>query len=149
MRRDSLKLSSRHRRWFYFIFGVLFVSGSAWLALHQWGVTETEFGAQQNPAEPWLLRLHGAAAMATLVILGTMIPLHLRRGWRARRNRGTGVVITSVCVVLIASGYFLYYAGGETLRRAAVYGHDVLGLALPLIIIWHIFRGRRSAGQTH
>jgi len=144
VRRDSLKLSSRHRRWFYLVFGVLFVSGATWLALHRWGATETEFGAQQNPAEPWLLRLHGAAAMATLVILGTMIPLHLRRSWRARRNRRTGVVITSVCVLLIVSGYFLYYAGGDTMRRAAVYGHDVLGLALPVIVIWHIFRGRRS-----
>lgn len=144
MRRDSLKLSPRHRRWFYFVFGVLFVSGAAWLALHQWGATETEFGVQQNSVEPWLLRLHGAAAMAALVILGTMIPLHLRRGWRAHRNRGTGIFITSACVVLIGSGYFLYYAGGETLRGIAVYAHDSLGLALPGIVIWHIFRGRRS-----
>ncbi len=144
MPHEYLQLSPRHRRWFYAIMVVLFCSGAGWLALRTWGQTESEFGLKAHPLEPWLLKLHGAAAMATLLLLGTMIPLHLRRGWRAHRNRRTGTVITTACALLVVSGYALYYAGGESLRRIAVVAHDGLGLALPLILVWHIARGRRA-----
>lgn len=144
MRRDALRLAPRLRWWFYGVFGTAFVSGSAWLALHAWGGTDSDFGPQPNAAEPWLLRLHGAAAMGVLVILGTMLPLHLQRGWRARRNRGSGGTIVLLCTLLVVSGYALYYAGGEQTRRIAVVLHDGLGLVFPLVLWWHIARGRRA-----
>jgi heme A synthase len=144
MRREGLRFSLRLRRWFYGVFGVLFVSGAAWLAFHQWGAVENEFGPAPNPAGPWLLRLHGAAAMAALVLLGILLPLHVRRAWHARRNRSHGVLMLGLCALLVVTGYALYYAGGEQIRHHAALIHDVLGLALPLFLIWHIVQGRRS-----
>lgn len=144
MRRENLRLSARHRAWFYGVFLLLFASGAAWLALHTWGARETEFDTEPSRLEPVLLKTHGAAAMAALVLFGTLIPLHLRRGWRAHRNRFSGGTLTAFFLLLVATGYGLYYAAGETLRPTIIVAHDVVGLAFPLLVVWHIARGRRS-----
>lgn len=137
-------MTSRLRRSFYAIFGLLFVTGAVWLALDRWGLRETEFGVEAHPAQPWILRLHGAAAMAGLVVLGVLLPLHVRRGWKADRNRTNGVILLVFCGVLVASGYLLYYAGSDRLRHGSAVLHDVAGLALPLLILAHVLLGRRT-----
>jgi hypothetical protein len=144
MRPDSLRLGTPLRRWLYAAGGTLFVSGICWLALDWWGQRQTEFGVEPNPAAPWVLRAHGAAAMLVLLVFGAMIPLHLRRGWRARANRRSGAIIAASCALLVLSGYGLYYAGGEQLRLVAVVAHDGLGCAVPLILFWHVRRGRAA-----
>ncbi len=144
MRRDGIQLTRRLRRWFYGVFGVLFLSGAGWLMLHTWGATTGEFGPEPHPLEPWLLRLHGAAAMAALVILGVLVPLHMRRGWLVRRNRISGASMVVLSGLLIITAYALYYVGGESGRRVAVWAHDVIGLGLPAAITWHVLRGRAS-----
>ena len=82
--------------------------------------------------------------MAALALFGTLLPLHVRRGWRANTNRSTGAVMVSAFVLLAVSGYALYYAGGEHFRHAAALAHDALGLGLPMLLVWHIARGRKS-----
>jgi hypothetical protein len=149
VRREGLRFSPRLRGWFYGVFGVLFASGAAWLALHTWGARETDFGPAPHPAEPWVLRVHGAAAMAALVIFGVLIPRHIVRAWHHRRNRINGVVVIAICAVLVVTGYGLYYAGGETLRHNAALAHDAVGLAFPLLLTWHIFAGRRTRPPRH
>ena len=139
MRRDGLKLSQRHRRWFYGVFGVLFLSGTAWWVL-KWRTEE----ADPTSWVATLAKIHGGAAMLALVVLGTLVPMHIRRGWRIRRNRLAGATLTVACGLLVVSGYLLYYAGGESLRKTATYIHEFLGVGLPLLIAWHIARGRRS-----
>ena len=140
MRSDAVRLISSHRAWTYTVSWLLFISGTAWQILH-W-LPET--APTQPHAAPWLIRIHGASAMAALVILGTLIPLHLRRGWVARRNRFSGVAFTSVCGLLIVTGYALYYVGSESFRNWASYIHVALGLATPLGLAWHIWLGRKS-----
>ena len=82
--------------------------------------------------------------MGALVILGTLIPLHLRRGWVAGRNRFSGVAFTCICGLLVVTGYALYYVGSETLRNWASYLHIAVGLGAPLALTWHIWRGRKT-----
>ena len=127
---------------FHAVFAILFATGSAW-----W-VAQAYVGRDNSPivasAAPWLLKVHGAAAMAALAVLGTLYPLHIIRGWRARRNRVWGGVLAAVCGVLVATGYLLYYAGGETVREAASAIHIWLGLGFPVVLIVHIWRGRVS-----
>lgn len=142
--RHALRLSSRHRRWFYATTAVLFLSGAGWLASHAWNWRTFDEGAP-NAVEPWLLKLHGAAAMATLVILGTLVPLHIRRGWVSRINRPTGAIMVGLAMLLVATGYGLYYAGGEAFRDFVAWVHDAIGLAAPLLLVWHIQSGRRRA----
>ena len=140
---DAIRLGRRHRAWTYTVCGLLFLSGAAWQILH-W---ISESAPPQNNLGPWLMRLHGAAAMAALVILGTLIPLHLRRGWIARRNRVSGVAFTGACGVLVLTGYALYYAGSESLRNWSSFTHVAVGLAGPFALLWHIWLGRKSRDQ--
>lgn len=142
MSRNRLRLSFRQRLWLHGSFAVLFLTGVVWWVLNTWFPLQTDFGPQPNPLQPWLLRLHGAAAMIALVVLGSLLPNHVRAAWRAHRNRFSGGSIVALCVALTLTGYGLYYTGGESLRSVASLAHLVLGLAFPAVIIWHIRRGR-------
>jgi len=82
--------------------------------------------------------------MAVLVLIGMLINGHVRFAWRARRNRANGAVFLSVFAVLTVTGYGLYYAGGEILREWTSWIHLVVGLALPILLLIHIFLGRRT-----
>ena len=101
-----------------------------------------------HPAEPWSLKLHGAAAMAILIILGTLLPTHVRFAWHARRNRPNGIALLAFFVLLVVTGYGLYYLGDERLRSWTSWLHLGIGIALPAMIILHIWSGRRSNVQV-
>jgi glucose uptake protein GlcU len=90
------------------------------------------------------MKIHGAAAMAVLVLIGMLLSGHVRFAWRARRNRANGSVFLSAFAVLTITGYGLYYAGGEMLREWTSWIHLALGLALPILLLIHIFLGRRT-----
>ena len=138
MRREGIQLSRRLRITFYTVFGALFLTGAGWWAFAL-GASRRE---EPSVFQPWLLKGHGAAAMLTLFVLGVLYPLHVARGWRARRNRLTGAGLVAVSILLILSGYLLYYSGGETTRTLASRIHTWVGLALPLLVVIHILRGR-------
>jgi hypothetical protein len=143
MRRGSIRLSRRHRAWVYATFALLFLSGALWL-LARFGLrTQGEFGETANPLEPWSLKLHGAAAMLFLVLLGTLLPGHVRRAWNARMSRGPGALLLGLSGVLILSGYALYYLAGEEIRWIVSPLHWVVGLLLPAGLAWHVWEGRR------
>jgi hypothetical protein len=138
----GLRLSPRLRRFTYAVLALLFASGIAWWALARWGEVETEFGPGPHPLLPWLLRLHGAAAMLTLFLVGYLTPIHALRAWRARLNRTSGIGLVAALAVLTLSGWLLYYAGSEPVREVASASHVWLGWALPAIVVLHVWRGR-------
>ena len=39
--------------------------------------------------------LHGGTAMLILMLLGALVPVHIERAWRARKNRATGIVMVA------------------------------------------------------
>jgi hypothetical protein len=88
------------------------------------------------------MKIHGAAAMASLVLLGTLLNVHVKFAWRAGRNRINGAILLSVFGVLIVTGYGLYYAGGEKLRAWTSWIHLVIGVAVPIFLVIHILLGR-------
>ena len=145
MKREGMRLSSRHRCWFYSATVLLFASGVAWLLFRYALRRAGEFGDLPHPGEPWSLRVHGGAAMLFLVMLGTLIRSHILHGWRLGRNRFTGVAMLSIMVLLTLTGYALYYAGGERVRPVVSVLHWGIGVALPAALLWHILVGRHSS----
>lgn len=143
MRRNSVKLSRQHRAWLYSVTVALYLTGAVWAWLHYLRAPTDEFAAR-SPMEPWMLKLHGAGAMLILLVLGTLLPGHVRSAWHARRNRLNGTALLAVFAFLTASGYGLYYFGDERWRSWTSWSHLGMGLALPAIIILHIWTGRRS-----
>jgi hypothetical protein len=88
----------------------------------------------------WLMRLHGAAAMAVLVALGALLTAHVPAGWTSGSNRLSGLALLGTSAWLAITGLLLYYAGGEWLRAFASQTHFWVGIALSLAIGVHIRR---------
>jgi hypothetical protein len=147
MKRRGIQLSTRHRRWFYFVAVLLFLSGATWV-LFDW-LTEHGYQGENSfgQCKSWSLRLHGAGAMAFLVSLGILIPTHIKRAWQARRNRVNGAIFVTAMLVLAITGYGLYYFGDERWRAAAAWSHSILGFAAPALLVLHIALGRRATSR--
>lgn len=141
------RLSPRREALVYIILGVLWASGIGWLVFHYFLRQATEFGLLPHPLETWWLRLHGAAAFATLWLIGVLWAIHLVPAWKARR-RLSGVALTALLALLALSGYLLYYASGDDARAAIALLHWIIGAALPLALLPHVLSGR-SARITH
>jgi len=128
----------------YFLYAVLalvFLSGVAWA---YWNYLAASPGEFEMTAKAWAMKIHGAAAMAVLVLVGMLLNEHVRLAWRARRNRANGSVFLSAFGFLTISGYVLYYAGGERLRAWTSWIHLGIGLVLPILLLIHIFLGKRT-----
>jgi hypothetical protein len=143
MRNNGFQLSRSHRLVLYISTLTLFLTGLVWAWLHYFHRTEGEFGPEFNPMEPWLLKAHGAAAMVSLIVLGTLLTVHVKRGWQAKVNRRSGVSVLTIFGVLIVSGYALYYVGEERIRALVSNIHLWVGLGMPVVLILHIVLGRR------
>jgi hypothetical protein len=126
----------------YAAFAVLFVTGAGWLLADE--MKEASTGEGWQSAAAWLLMAHGGTAMATLLLLGALVPLHMRRGWLAGRNRATGTAMVICNAVLILTAFGLYYLGSESLRPWASRLHIAVGLLVPILLVVHIVMGRRS-----
>ncbi len=146
MRRNSAKLSGPHKLWVYSVTLLVYLTGVVWAWLHYLAPRPQDFGV--HPAEPWILKLHGAGAMIILVVLGTLLPGHMRFAWHARRNRPNGIALVAFLGFLVLTGYGLYYLGDERLRSWTSWSHLAVGVALPAMIILHIWSGRRSGTEV-
>ena len=132
-----MRLPPSLRAGFYAAGGVLAVTGLVWLGLH-YGAAPGALGSSLA------LEVHGAAAMAILFLAGIVVALHLPRGWREQKNRGSGIVVASLLALLTITGFLLYYAGDDRLREAASLVHWLAGLAAPLLLWLHAALGRRA-----
>lgn len=149
MRPDGVRLSPLHRATLYGTFAVLAASGALWALLHD-GLPFLGIALPAwHGAEPSLLALHGAAAMLMLLVLGSLVPQHVKWSWKGRLNRGTGGSMVATQVLLLVTGYALYYAGGEEARTVASDIHLAVGVGSPLLLLWHIVAGRRRRRPAH
>jgi hypothetical protein len=139
---STIRLGIAHQYAIYALAALLLASGGLWLLLHYFVRVAGEFGPQIHPLEPWCLRLHGLSSALFLVAFGSVLPLHVRRAWAVRRNRTSGTLFLSTLALLALSGVGLYYVGGETARTLLSALHWVVGLGLPPLMAWHIWRGR-------
>ena len=138
-----MRLDPRFRFALYAAFAVLFVSGAGWLLVDQ--IKDSSAGEGWQITAAYLLMTHRGAAMATLLLLGALVPLHVRRGWLARRNRLTGTVMAVCNAVFILTAFGLYYLGSETWRPWASGLHIGAGIVLPILFLVHVVVGRRSS----
>jgi cation transport ATPase len=123
------------------VVSVLFVSGALWLLANR--LKDMTAGEMWSRMGASLLMLHGAAAMLMLVLFGSLMPFHVRVGWRRKRNRATGTAMLAVNAALIVTAFGLYYAGADRARDWASDLHIGVGFALPALLALHVLRGRR------
>jgi hypothetical protein len=121
------------RRLLYSTIAVLLASGAYWALIHYAGV-------RSYLGESLLMKIHGAAAMVALAVIGSLLAFHVPSGWAERRSRPSGGVMLAISALLTLTGYLLYYAGAETARDIASYVHLTLGLALPIVLALHLVK---------
>jgi hypothetical protein len=129
---SSVRIGRRRRLGLYIVGLGLWLSGGLWLVYHYWMVQQGEFGPQTNPLEPWWLKLHGAFAFAAIWVFGLLWGVHVTAAWPHGRRRWSGAAMTGVLLLLMLSGYLLYYVGEETARSYVSIVHWTVGLACPL-----------------
>lgn len=135
-----MKIPARFRILIHAVSFALLATGLGWELFDRFIVVTTELGPMKHPAEAWILRAHGAAALLSVFVFGQLYSSHVRPSWRAGRKRGTGGVLVAVIALLILSGYLLYYAGGEELRDLASQSHFWLGAIAPVPFLVHLYR---------
>ena len=135
-------LSRRQKFAVYGVLGTLWGSGVLWLIVHYFLFRHGPFGAEPNPSESWWLALHGACGFASLWLGGWLWSVHVAPWWRSGLRRRSGMLLIGLAGWLIVSGYLLYYAGNDTLRRWIVPAHWIVGLLLALPLLVHAWRSR-------
>jgi predicted lysophospholipase L1 biosynthesis ABC-type transport system permease subunit len=95
------------------------------------------------PARLAVAALHTAAAFALAFLCGALWARHMRRGWRCRRQRASGMLMSAILLVLAVTALFIFYAGDDALAHAAALIHLGAGLLLALPLAWHGLRPRR------
>lgn len=140
------RLVAWQRHVLYAVLALLSLSGVVWLVVHYgWGAGAGEL---PNPLEPWLMRLHGAAAFGALFTAGILAAGHVPHGWhmtmmaarhhkRRAMQRRTGLLMCVLGAGAVASGYLLYYFAPESVRAWLGWGHAAVGLALAGLLPWH------------
>lgn len=123
--------------------GILWLTGVAWLVLHHYLQHEGEFGPETNPLEPWMLRVHGLALIGALLGVGSLLVVHVWRGWHYRSQRVVGAALLAVTTILVTTGYLLYYASDDWGRGTISAIHWIVGIGSPAIFGWHYVGGRR------
>ena len=118
---------------------MLVVTGCGWLLCHYGLADAGEFDPLPHPLEGLWLQLHGAAGMIALVLFGSLLPSHMLRAWSQRRGRASGGTLAGLFVLLTVTGYGLYYAGGESFREWISAVHWVVGLAVPVLLVAHVY----------
>lgn len=143
--REQVRLEPFHRRLFYIAFGILWGSGASWVLIERF--KEPELGTSRTVLQTLSMKIHGAAMLVFLAMLGTLF-MHVRRGWLLRANRLSGCFNIGTSALLALTGWMIYYVTDDWARAWASLSHWSIGLgALPLLCA-HIFLGRAWARKS-
>ena len=141
-----MRLKTSFRYSLYAAFAALVVTGAGWL-LADWQKNIAADESWQEIAAT-LLMLHGGTAMLTLLLLGALVPVHLLRAWRSRKNRVSGSIMAAFNAVLIVTAFGLYYLGSEAVRHWMSWIHLGAGFAMAMMFPLHVWLGRQDPART-
>jgi hypothetical protein len=141
-RSGARRMSTPLRLTLYLGAAILWLTGALWLVLHWFYAPRSAFGPLPHPWEPPLMRVHGLVAVGVVFLLGVITTAHIAERWAGERRRRSGIVLAALAVVLVLSGYALYYTT-DTAHGVASFVHEVLGLAALGFALGHWLRAGR------
>jgi len=133
----GIRLTNRIKTWINGIGVGVWISGGAWLLVHYWLNPQDATSLSVSPAEPWWLKVHGAFAFLAVWNGGLLWGVHIVKAWHRRQHRWSGGALIGATLLLMVSGYLLYYVGDERSRQFISKTHWILGLLLPLAYLTH------------
>jgi hypothetical protein len=96
----------------------------------------------------WLGASHAAFAFVFMGLVGALSVLHIRSGWRRKRNIVSGLLVLTIFALLAVTALGVYYLGDERLAMWTGVAHLVLGLIAPLPFAQHYFHGWRLRAEA-
>ena len=147
MHAPLLKLPRWHKQTLYTAFGILLISGIAWLLMHY----GRDADSLPSPLEAWVMRLHGLSSMVMLMALGMVLGQHIPSGWRLSRMAGrpaqkrSGLWLSGALALAALTAYGLYYLVPESWHALTGWAHALLAAAALPLWWWH----RPHRGGAH
>jgi hypothetical protein len=138
------RMSRGQRMAIYLIVGLLWLSGCLWLYVDYFMATRGQFGITPHPLESPLLLLHGAVAVLSMYLFGWITARHVVRWWPRGLRRLSGGSLAASLAVLTLSGFALFFLVDDASLRIAAMIHDVVGLAVTVLIVQHWFFALRT-----
>lgn len=138
--RASLRLGRRHRIAVDAALATILVTGVLWLALDP-GDSAEAISAGARRVLKTDAALHALAGLLSMVALGTLWSVHIRRAWRSGRNRVGGSATFAAFVAMAATGWALGYAGGAVPHDTIAHIHWIGGLVGTAVYLAHRLRG--------
>lgn len=127
------------RLFLYLVLSGLGATGLAWMGIHY---ASGGFSGENRPYAllHQLMVYHGILGYFMAVVMGGFVGQHVVAGWRARRNRATGISVIFLLTLLMGTALVLYYSGNDALRSLGSLVHQVLGVGVILAIPVHVAR---------
>ena len=116
------------------------ITGLIYLLGHQFQIQRAALGTHS------ILAAHGIAAMLATLALGSVLPFHIKAGYKSQKKRWSGFSQLSLLTLLLVTGALLYY-GPEEIRDITVDTHWMTGLLFFVIFLLHAFQ--KICGSSH
>jgi hypothetical protein len=133
---SRIHLTKRTRLWINCVGSGVWATGAGWLIAHYFVKPQDAFGLHSS-SEPWWLKAHGAFALLATWTGGLLWSMHVVKAWTRGLHRWSGGTLFGSLLLLIVSGYLLYYVGNDRARGIVSLTHWILGLAIPLAYLTH------------
>ena len=111
------------------------ITGLMYLLGHQFQIQRTALGTHS------ILAAHGITAILATLALGSVLPFHLKAGYKSKKQWWSGISQLGFLAVLLISGALLYY-GPEEIRDGVIDTHWITGLLFFTIFIFHSFSAK-------
>jgi hypothetical protein len=117
------------------------ITGLMYLLGHQFQIQRSTLGTHS------ILAAHGIAAMLAILALGSVLPFHIKAGYKSQKKRWSGFSQLSLLTLLLVTGALLYY-GPEEIRDITVDTHWMTGLLFFVIFLLHAFQKIRGSSHS-
>jgi len=127
-----------YKKWFYLILCCSWVTGITFFIFNNFIIIQGEFGEEKHFLQYPVLKTHGIFAFAIMVTYGFFLGAHVRKSWKVKPQPVSGIIIMIMPILLIISGWLLYYIATDNSRQIVSLFHFSIGLLLPIALIIHI-----------
>ncbi len=107
------------------------ITGLMYLLGHQFQIQRATLGTHS------ILAAHGIAAMLATLALGSVMPFHIKAGYKSRKQLWSGFGQLGFLFALLFTGGMLYY-GPEEIRDMVIDTHWIMGLMFAVIFLLHL-----------
>jgi heme A synthase len=89
-----------------------------------------------------LAAVHALLAFSTLLVIGALLPIHVRRGLRQHKNKRSGITLLSVFGVSVLTGWGIYYLADEQWSMWVSLLHLLTALLVMLALMAHVITAK-------